>query len=155
MLDFTCTTLRQSTLWHIQGLLPHVHLLEMPVFTSASVVGVAASRLKRVKSLWHDMHSFTHHWHAEHASTLNTDWTTLALYGESGLCRTWQVGMGDTWCRSRRDTFTPFCCGFTCHSKGDATEKGWPQPEDLRPPLVCSAAHCATLPSCTSISSTS
>ena len=34
-----------------------------------------------VKSLWPDMHSFTQHWHVEHASTLNTDWTTLALYG--------------------------------------------------------------------------
>ena len=34
-----------------------------------------------VKSLWPDMFSFTQHWHVEHASTLNTDWTTLALYG--------------------------------------------------------------------------
>ena len=34
-----------------------------------------------VKSLWQDMHSFTQHWHVDHASTLNTDWTTLALYG--------------------------------------------------------------------------
>ena len=34
-----------------------------------------------VKSLWPDMFSFTQHWHLEHASTLNTDWTTLALYG--------------------------------------------------------------------------
>ena len=33
------------------------------------------------KSLWPDMFSFTQHWHVEHASTLNTDWTTLALYG--------------------------------------------------------------------------
>ena len=34
-----------------------------------------------VKSLWPDMFSFTQHWHVEHASDLQTEWTTLALYG--------------------------------------------------------------------------
>ena len=34
-----------------------------------------------VKSLWPDMFSFTQHWHVEHASALQTEWTTLALYG--------------------------------------------------------------------------
>ena len=28
------------------------------------------------------MFSFTQYWHVEHASTLNKDWTTLALYGD-------------------------------------------------------------------------
>ena len=34
-----------------------------------------------VKTLWPDMFTFTQHWHVEHASDLNTEWTTLALYG--------------------------------------------------------------------------
>ena len=34
-----------------------------------------------VKSLWPDIFSFTQHWHVEHASALQTEWTTLALYG--------------------------------------------------------------------------
>ena len=34
-----------------------------------------------VKSLWPDMFSFKQHWHVEHASALQTEWTTLALYG--------------------------------------------------------------------------
>ena len=31
--------------------------------------------------MWPDMFTFTQHWHVEHASDLNTEWTTLALYG--------------------------------------------------------------------------
>ena len=102
-----------------------------------------------VKTLWPDMFSFTQHWHVEHASTLNTDWATLALYGGVTVQDlAWEI-LGVDLEETR--TFTPFCCGFTCHSKGDATQEDWPQPKDLRPPLVCSAAHCATSPSCTSI----
>ena len=38
-----------------------------------------------VKSLWPSMTSFTHHWHVEHASAFQTEWTTLALYGDVSL----------------------------------------------------------------------
>ena len=34
-----------------------------------------------VKTLWPDMFTFTQHWHVEHASDLNTEWTAMALYG--------------------------------------------------------------------------
>ena len=38
-----------------------------------------------IKSLWPDMFSFTQHWHVEHVSDLQTEWTTLALYGGATL----------------------------------------------------------------------
>ena len=38
-----------------------------------------------VKSLWPSMTSFTNHWHIEHASALQTEWTTLALWGNISI----------------------------------------------------------------------
>ena len=38
-----------------------------------------------VKSLWPSMTSFTNHWHIEHASALQTEWMTLALWGNVSI----------------------------------------------------------------------
>ena len=38
-----------------------------------------------VKSLWPSMTSLTNHWHIEHASALQTEWTTLALWGNISI----------------------------------------------------------------------
>ena len=157
--EFTCRPLHvrsycQSTLWHIQGLLQHVHLLEMPAFTSASVAGRVGAQLAKVKS----SHCgptcsalpSTGMWSMHLLSTQIG--LSLALYGGVTVQDlAWEILGVDL-----EETPLPrAACGFTCHSKGDATQEGWPQPKDLRPPLVCSAAHCATSPSCTSISPTS
>ena len=76
-----------------------------------------------VKPLWPDMFSFTQHWHVEHASTLQTDWTTLALHGGVTVQDlAWEVLGVDL-----EETPLPPCyCFFTHYTEGDAAEEGWP-----------------------------
>ena len=75
--------------------LPLVHSLLVPwlvtlSFTRGFAVGLAhASQVRanfgEAKSLWPSVTSFTTHWHIEHASALQTEWTTLALWGNISI----------------------------------------------------------------------
>ena len=94
-----------------------------------------------VKSLWEDMHSFTQHWHVDHASTLNTDWTTLALYGGITIQDlAWEILGVDL----EEMPLPRHAAALRVIPKVMPHKRGRSQSKDLRLPLVCAAANCAT-----------
>ena len=64
-----------------------------------------------IESLWPSMSHFTQHWHVSHASALQTEWTTLALWHQH-----WGLSLGDSGGWLARIPLTGCCGRFTNHS---------------------------------------